>query len=408
MIHFLLTHKKKWLILLLGFSCGLPLPLTLSTFSAFLHDYAFTLHSIGLLTLTQAPYILKPLWSPFLDHIKPPLFSGFGKRRGWLIIVQFFLFFSILLLGQFNPQNSLALISLIALSMSFFSASQDIIVDALRVESFKDDEQGVGVAYYTFGYRVAMFVATAGALYTAHVKGWEIAFFTLAILSLIGMLAAFIIDEPHHKTAKERTNILEWFRHAFIDPFEEFTNRRNWFLVLVFVLFYKLSDAYLGPMSTPFFLKMGFSKLEIAKIVKTYGLAATLLGTFLGGYLVRFFSIYVLLFWGAVIASVSNLAYILQFDAGYDIKVLMLVIGLENLASGISSAIFVAYLGIICNKEFTATQFALLTSLSAVSRTTLAATSGIVAETVGWVDFFIFSAILCLPALVLIKWINKQ
>ncbi len=402
------SKKDLILIFILGFSCGLPLPLTLSTLSAFFHEYGISLSSIGLITLTQLPYALKPLWAPFLDNLKPPLTSFLGKRRGWLIIIQVFLGLSIFLLGQFNPGEYLSVVAIFSLSVAFFSASQDIVVDALRIESFSDEEQGVGVAYYTFGYRVGMFVATAGALYFSHVLGWKVAFLVMSLLSISGIISALLINEPEHKELKEAKDIKEWFHNAFVIPFAELTSRHNWFYILLFISLYKLSDAYLGAMTSPFLLKIGFSKLEIATIIKTYGLFATLAGTFAGGYLAKYCNIYSLLFYSAIISSIANLAFILQHNVGHDVKTLMLVISIENFASGLSSAAFTAYIGLLCNKQLTATQFALFSSIGSIGRTTLSSSSGFLAETIGWVDFFIFSAILCLPALILIKFINNS
>ncbi|AIF80811.1 MFS transporter protein [endosymbiont of Acanthamoeba sp. UWC8] len=408
MLSMLVSKKKMFLIFILGFSCGLPLPITLSTLSAFLKEYGFALSSIGLFSLTQIPYALKPLWSPFLDNLKPPLLSFLGKRRGWLIIIQAFLIISIFLLGQFDPKQYLFSVAIISLSVAFFSASQDIIVDALRIESLSEEEQGIGVAYYTFGYRIGMFVATAGALYFSHIWNWKISFLILSLLSVLGIISALLINEPEHKVLKEAENIKEWFYNAFVVPFTELTNRYNWFYVLLFISLYKLSDAYLGAMTNPFLLEMKFSKLEIALIIKTYGLFAMLIGTFAGGYLVKYYNIYSLLLYSAIISSVSNLAFILQYYAGHDAETLMMVISIENFASGLSSAVFLTYIGLVCNKQLTATQFALLSSIASIGRTTLSSSSGFLAEKVGWVDFFIFSAILCLPALILIKFINNS
>ncbi|WP_053332633.1 AmpG family muropeptide MFS transporter [Candidatus Jidaibacter acanthamoebae] len=399
--------KKMFLIFILGFSCGLPLPLTLSTLSAYLYEYGFSLSSIGLFGLSQLPYSLKPFWSPLLDNLNPPFLSFLGKRRGWLIIIQVFLFIFILLLGQFNPKENIYLLAMITLGMAFFSASQDIIVDALRVESLEDDEQGMGVAYYTFGYRAAMFIATAGALYLADIFSWSYAFFVLSILSAFGIISALLMDEPKHQI-RVNNNASGWFYNSFIVPFLDFTNHRNWYLILLFVALYKLSDAYLGAMTSPFLLEQKFSKMEIAEIVKFYGVFATLLGTFAGGYLVKYINIYVALFWGGIISSVSNLAFILLCGTEHDIPRLIVVITIENFASGLSSATFVAYMGTLCNRQFTASQFALLSSLASVGRTTLSSTSGFLAQQIGWVDFFIFSAILCLPALILLKFINNS
>jgi PAT family beta-lactamase induction signal transducer AmpG len=399
--------QKMALILMLGFSCGIPLPLTLSTLSAYLFDYGFDISMIGLFGLTGIPYSLKPIWSPFLDNIKPPLLHKLGKRRGWLVIVQVMLILNIMMLGQFNPMEYKYLIGILALSVGFMSASQDIIVDALRVETLKEDEQGIGVAWYTIGYRFGMVAATAGALYIAEFFDWKTSFLCLSMLSSLGIMAALLMKEPKHP--KVVTNsISEWLNHAFIKPFMEFSERSNWFLILLFVGLYRICDAYLGMMTSPFLLEIGFSKAEIANIVKLYGVAATLIGTFAGGYFVKCCNIHSALIYGGLIAALSNLAFIFQYYAGYDKLVLIGVITAENFASGFTSAIFIAYLGIVCNKEFTATQFALLSSLASVGRSTLSSSAGFLAKSIGWVNFFIFTAVLCLPAIVLIKFINHK
>lgn len=215
------------------------------------------------------------------------------------------------------------------------------------------------------------------------------------------------MDEPEHQI-RVQDNTSGWFYNSFIVPFADFTNHRRWYLILLFVALYKLSDAYLGAMTSPFLLEQKFTKMEIAEIVKFYGVFATLLGTFAGGYLVKYSNIFVALFWGGIISSVSNLAFILLCDTYHDIPRLILVIAIENFASGLSSATFVAYMGTLCNRQFTASQFALLSSLASLGRTTLSSTSGFLAQNVGWVAFFVFSAILCLPALILLKFINNR
>jgi PAT family beta-lactamase induction signal transducer AmpG len=402
------TYKLKMLpILLLGFACGLPLPLTASTLSAFLYEYGLDLSSIGLFGLVAVSYSLKPLWSPLIDNLPPPVLAYLGKRRGWLILIQTLLAIAILLLGQFDPKDQLFFIAVAAFSVGFLSATQDIIVDALRIESLSDEEQGLGIANYTLGYRIAMLTGSAGTLAIAELFSWNIAFTAMAALTLIGITATLFIKEPKHHKIKIK-NTTQWLTHSFILPFTEFTNRHNWFLVLIFVVLYKLCDAYLGMMTTPFLIQIGFDKLEIAGIVKTFGLISTLLGIYLGAFYIKKYNIYKVLFYAGLSSAIANLVFVLQFYQGHNIQTLMLVISVDNFAGGISSAALLAYVSQLCNREFTATQYAMLSSLATIGRTTLSSSAGFLAEKIGWVDFFVFSAILCLPALFLIKFLYKK
>lgn len=403
--------KNLILVLLLGFSSGLPLGLTASTLTAFLTDAGIDVGTIGLFGFVAMPYTFKFLWSPLVDNIKLPVFcSILGRRRGWLIFTQVILMLSIILLGMSRPAEAAYFTAIMACMVSFVSATQDIVVDAFRIEILKPDEQGMGISMFIFGYRIGMLVSTAGVLYLASFYNWELAYFLISFLVLIGTVATLLCKEPVFSEAKKNNynrDISSWIIHSFVEPFMEFAKRVNALPVLLFILLYKLSDAYIGSMTTPFLLKTGFSKIEIANIVKTYGLVATLAGTFAGGWLAKQIGLFRLLIIGCIMQIISNLAFVLLSVYGHDNYVLMLVITAENFCSGLSNAAIVAYISLLCSKEFTASQYAVLSSFVTFGRTTLSSSAGYVVEYLGWSNFFIFSAILSLPVLFFMKAVMK-
>lgn len=400
--------RKFIAIFIIGFGCGIPLPLTSSMLSNYLFSYGIDVKTVGFFGLVGLPYTIKPLWSPLIDNITLPILNRFGKRKGWLILSQVVLVFLIILFAQLDPSKDLGLVAAIVTLIAFFSATQDIIVDALRIEMLKDEDQGFGVTSYVFGYRIALLFAAAGGLVIADQYSWKITLVMLAIsIAIAAFLASLLNEEPIHEKV-EYKNFTAWIKHAFLDPFTNFTQRPNWVLVILVVFLYRISDAYLGMMTSPFLLGLGFSYTEIAKVLKLYGFIMTLVGTFLGGLLVKRLSIYNAMLIAGVLSSLSNLVFILQYYFGHDVSVLIFVTSVENLTGSISGATLLAYLGLLCNRKFTATQYAMLTSLTAFNRTILTSTSGIVAKALGWVDFFIFSAIIALPSLLIILYLNKK
>ena len=402
-------------VLLMGFSSGLPLALTFATLSFRLAEAGVSRTAIGLFALVGVPYSVKFLWSPLIDRLPIPLFTThFGRRRGWALAIQPLLALAILALGLVDPRSAPSLTALMALAVAFLSASQDIVIDAYRIELLQPEEQGAGAAATQWGYRFGMLAASAGALYAANFGGWRFSYGLMAALMLVGMAAVWFTPEPDGVALAERlpgatatARAAAWLRRAVAAPFGDMLARDGALTILAFVILYKFGDALAGTMSNPLYVSLGFTKVELANIGKVYGFAASLAGLAAGGVVVLRAGVMRALLICGVLQMLSNLMYALQVVAGHNLVALAFTIGVENLAGGMGSAAFVAYLSGLCNIEFTATQYALLSSLAAVGRTILSASGGALADTLGWTPFFMLSTAACLPGLMLLLCIMR-
>ncbi|MDG2268112.1 MAG: MFS transporter [Alphaproteobacteria bacterium] len=380
----------------LGFCAGLPLPLIGATMSARLMDSGLSLTSIGLFALAGTPYALKFLWSPLVDTIKIPFLNNLlGKRRSWLLLTQIILFIFFFIISNINPLEDLYMLALMVCSAAFISATQDIALDAYRIELHSEKELAAGIATYVLGYRIALIVGGAGALYLAEFMSWHLAFIIMSLCFLVGPIILLFLPnnsiiDISEKQSINFANFIQWIKKAVLDPFIEFSQRQSWVWILIFIAIYKLGDALAGNMTTPFLLDIGFSKIQIANIVKVIGLAATLIGLFLGGLLVSKYNIIYVLFIGGFLQMFSNLFFAFQGIVGVNTNVLMLTISIENLAGGIGTAAFLAYLSKLVDPRYIATQFALLTSFMALSRTQLSAPAGWMVEGINWESLIIF------------------
>ena len=406
-------------VLLMGFASGLPLALTAATLSFWLAEIGVSLTTIGFFSLVGISYNLKFLWSPLIDRLPIPLVTArLGRRRGWALAIQIPLALAILALGLTDPRVDPAMTALAAVLVAFLSASQDIVIDAYRIELLSPEEQGAGAAATQWGYRFGMLAAGAGALYTAAFGGWAFAYGLMATLMLIGMVTVWLTPEPGGirpidplpgTTPKGR--LRAWVGRAVVAPFVDLHRRTGTGLlatILLFTILYKFGEALAGTMATPLYVSLGFAKVEVANIGKIYGLAATLAGLALGGVVVARIGVYGALLVSGGLQMLSNLMYVVQTWAGHDLVALALTIGIENLTNGMGSAAFVTYLSGLCSVEFTATQYALLTSLAAAGRTILSAWGGKVASLLGWTPFFLLSTVLCIPGLLLLLWIMRR
>ena len=402
-------------VLLMGFSSGLPLALTFATLSFRLAEIGVSRTAIGLFALVGVPYSVKFLWSPLIDRLPIPLWtSHLGRRRGWALAIQPLLALAILGLGIVNPRSAPGLTAVFALAVAFLSASQDIVIDAYRIELLRPEEQGAGAAATQWGYRFGMLAASAGALYAASFGGWRFSYGLMAALMLIGMATVWLTPEPSGAPQLDRlpgqtaaARVATWLRRAVAAPFSDMLKREGALTILIFVVLYKFGDALAATMSNPLYVSLGFTKVELANIAKVYGFAASLAGLALGGIVVLRLGVMRALLVCGVLQMLSNLMYALQVTAGHNLAALALTIGVENLTGGMGSAAFVAYLSGLCNVEFTATQYALLSSLAAVGRTTLSASGGALADALGWIPFFVLATAACLPGLILLLSIMR-
>jgi len=406
-------ERRVLLILPLGFASGLPLLLTFSTLSAWLATAGVTRSAIGALALAGTPYALKFLWSPLIDRLPPPL--PIGRRRGWGVAIQLALIVATLALGSCNPKRHLAPLAMLALSVAFLSASQDIVIDAYRVELLTEEQQGPGAGMIQTGYRLAMLVSGAGALIIAAHAGWFAAYATMAALLGVGMLVFVFGPEPagDENTASTAPTagwdaMRQWFVTAVTGPFADFMLRSQWPLILLFIVGYKLGEAMAGVMAMPLYVSLGFSLDEIAAVSKLFGFVATVVGALAGGVVTaRLGTMRALLLCG-LLQSAGNLFYALQAVGGHRLDYLALCVVAENLTGAMAGAALVAYLSGLCSPAFTATQYALLSSLAAVGRTLVASSGGVLADKLGWVTFFLLTTVVTLPALALLIWIARR
>src|SRR5271170_4682964 len=422
-------QPRVLIVLLLGFSSGLPLALSGSTLLVWMRESGVDLGTIGLFALVGTPYTLKFLWAPLVDALHVPFFTGrFGRRRGWLVFSQLLLIGAILLLALTDPQVSPLVVALGALLVATASATQDIIVDAFRVESLNESEQAAGMASYVAAYRIGMLVSTAGALFLvsgfeaglglSRHAAWTAGYAAMAVLVLIGVATALVATEPeksvraearHAEAAQAGDDPIRRVLTAAFGAFSEFLTRDLAFVVLIFVVLFKFSDALCGAMTAPFVIDLGFSRNEYATIIKGVGLAATLIGGFAGGFVARAYSLPASLWMGGLLQAFSNLAFSWQAVLGLNAAWLTFAIVAENFTSAIGTVIFVAYLSALSrNPLHTATQYALLTAFAAFGRTYLSSGAGFIAGATGWPAFFAICAAAGLPSLVLLAFLQRR
>ncbi|HEX3954807.1 MAG TPA: AmpG family muropeptide MFS transporter [Stellaceae bacterium] len=406
-------------VLLMGFSSGLPLALTFGTLSYWLAEIGVSLTAIGLFGLVRSSYSLKFLWSPLIDRLPIPFLTAWlGRRRSWALAIQVLLALAILALGSTDPRLDPAMTALAAVVVAFLSASQDIVIDAYRIELLRPEEQGAGAAATQWGYRFGMLASGAGALYAANYGGWHFAYALMAGLMLVGMVTVWFTPEPGGVQPPEplpgpttAARARAWLTRAVAAPFFDLFLRHGGSRMLAIVLFivlYKFGDALAGSMANPLYVMLGFTKVEVATVAKVYGVIATLAGVAFGGILVARIGVFRSLLICGGLQALSNLMYAMQVWAGHDVAMLALTIGGENLTGGMASAAFVAYLSGLCSRDFTATQYALLSSLATVGLNVLAASGGALAQALGWIPFFLISTLFCAPALFLLLWLMRQ
>jgi PAT family beta-lactamase induction signal transducer AmpG len=415
------------IVLFLGFSAGLPLALSASTLQIWMREAGVDLGIVGLVTLAGTPYTIKFLWAPVVDALDVPLLSRLlGRRRGWLIFSQLLLIGTIVLLGAFGPTVApwYAVIGA-AVLVAAASATQDIVIDAFRIESLSQNEQAAGAASYVAAYRIGTLASTAGLLFLvtefegygfSKSAAWTWGYVAMAALVVVGIVTTLAATEPDKSAsaaaehdAQARENPLARVWRAAYGAFADFLTRDMAFVVLAFVVLFKLCDAFAGAMTAPFVIDIGFSRNEYAAIVKGVGLAATLLGGFAGGALALAYPMITCLWLAAFVQMASNLVFTWQAMVGANVWALTFSIIVENFAGAIGTVIFVAYLSALCQSPLhTATQYALLTALTAVGRTYLSAGAGFVVGWTGWPLFFVVSSLTALPSLVLLIWLQQR
>ena len=408
-------------MLLLGFSAGLPLLLVFGTLSFWLREAGINRTTIGYLSWVGLAYAFKWVWAPLVDRMPIPVLTRLlGRRRSWLLASQIVIIGALIGIGLTDPRMALTPVVWCALAIAFGSATQDIALDAYRIESADTDRQAALAAAYQTGYRIAMIWAGAGALWIAaraEVTGvvgyqqgaWQIAYLVMAASMLLGVTTVLLSPEPAMRAIAPARNAAEWLKSALVEPFADFLRRygKQAILILALIAIYRISDVVMGIMANPFYVDMGYTKDEVAAVTKIYGVIMTLVGAFVGGVLAMRFGVMKVLMLGAVLSAGSNLLFAWLGSRGHDVWALTLVISADNLSSGIASAAFIAYLSSLTNINYSATQYALFSSMMLLLPKFLAGYSGKYVDAFGYSHFFTATALLGLPVLVLV-WLASR
>ncbi len=389
-----ILSRRMLTAFVMGFSAGLPLLLTISLLQAWMTKEGIDLTVIGLVALVGLPYTLKFVWAPVLDRFKIPYF---GRRRGWLLISQLLLMLSIIGLGAANPAQHPLLLAFAALCVTYFSASQDIVIDAYRREDLADEELGLGSSLYVSGYRIGMWVAGGGGFILADLIPFSMVYLVMACCMLPGIVTTLSTPEP-----KAPYGIPQSMREAVIEPFMEYFSRKGAWWILGFVLLYKLGDTMASAMTTPLYLDLGFSMTEIGTVVKTFGAGAIIAGGLIGGVIMIRLGINRSLWVFGVLQAVSTAGFVVLSQIGSSVPVLTVVIAFENLSAGMGTSAYAAFMASITNKKFTATQYALLTSLMGIPRVIASSGTGYMAKYMGWHSFFLFCTLIAIPGMLLL------
>jgi PAT family beta-lactamase induction signal transducer AmpG len=399
----------------LGFSAGLPLLLVLGTLGFWLREAGIDRSTIGYLSWVALFYAGKWLWAPLVDRV-PILFltKRLGRRRSWLLFAQALIIFGLIGMATTDPKQNLEPIVWFALLVAFGSATQDIALDAFRIESAKAQYQAALAASYQTGYRLAMIWAGAGALWLAAraetttgvylAEAWQFAYLCMALSIGVGVVTTLLSPEPQSVLLPKARSAGQWLQQTLIQPFADFIGRYRWqaFLILGLIAIYRISDVVMGIMANPFYVDMGYTKDEVAAITKVFGVIMTLLGAFLGGLLTMRFGVMRVLFLGGVLSAASNLLFAWLSTRGHDLNGLVWVISADNLSSGIASAAFIAYLSSLTNVQYSATQYALFSSMMLLLPKWFAGFSGVYVDTFGYEHFFIATSLIGIPVLILI------
>ena len=451
-------------ILLLGFSAGIPLAITGSSLSMWISRLGVDIKTICLFTLVTIPFSFKYLWSPIFDNVAIPFFTKhLGFRKSWLILMQICLIIAIIALGQTSPLENISLTAITALLVAFFSATQDILIDALRIEILEKEEQALGASLYVYGYRIAMLVSGSGSLLLSEYISWNLVFAIMSTGIMVGIITTIFLKEPSSSSkhlenlpkfsflvesttkfikSKECFSVIFYFaflyfflnfitdkfllttgtktfigffitiiaihfsknkfKHVIPDSILDFCNRPQWLHILLFIVFYKFSDTLLDSLKSKFYVDTGFSNAEIAYIAKGLGFFMTMLGLFVGGLIYYRIKTFKSLLLAGILQIISNLLFILVAESHHNLIALSVAIAVENFTGSLNTVVVVAYLSSLCNLNYTATQYALLSSLSNVGRTIMSAPAGYIVDSYGWINFIWITSLVGIPAIILL------
>ena len=408
------TNPRVIAMTFLGFSGGLPFLLVFSTLTAWLTEGNVSRSTIGFFAWIGITYSTKVLWAPVVDSIPVPFLTKIlGQRRSWMLIGQMGISCGLVLMSLIGPSD-LLILSCCAFLVAFSSATQDVAIDAFRIESAEPEYQGAMSAAYVFGYRLALLVAGAGALYLAEYFSWTIAYITMATLMLVGVITVVLVAEPDRQSDSfplelSAIGLRRWFTRAVAGPFVDFFSRNGKvaFIILLFIAVFRLSDIALGIMANPFYLDMGYTKIEIANVAKVFGFFMSISGSLICGVLVVKWGLMRPLLIGAVAVAVTNLLFASLSVLEPKVSYLAIVISADNISGGFAATAFIAYLSSLTNRAYTATQYALFSSLMTLPGKFISGFSGLVVDNFGYFEFFVVAAMLGIPAILLVAWLSR-
>jgi MFS transporter, PAT family, beta-lactamase induction signal transducer AmpG len=388
------------MMVVMGFASGLPFALPRGTLQVWMATVGVNLRTIGIFSLIGLPYALKFLWSPFMDRFVPPFL---GRRRGWIALVQFVLFLGIAVISFSTPEKMLFALAFIALFVAFSSASQDIVIDAYRTDTLREQERGLGTAVFVIGYRVGMLVSGGLALVLSDHVGWKYTYLIMAFFMLATIVGTILSPEPETRVAPPKT-----MGEAVWGPLKDFFSRKSAALLFLAIVLYKIGDSYAGSLSQVFLIKVGFSATDVGAIYKGVGFFCTIVGVTLGGTLMVRLGLFKSLLLFGFFQMISNFSFMLVAWLGKSYGAMVFAVAFENFSGGLGDSAFIAFLMSLCNKRFTATQYALLSSLAAIGRTFVGPTSGYVVEWIGWSNFFLFTGLVALPGLFILFYLRSE
>lgn len=404
----ILTDYKQFEIFILGMISGMPIAIIFSTLAAWLTESGVSLEIVTTFGVSRLAYSLKVFWSPVVDYLKIPLLGNFGHRKSWLIFCSIGISITLFTMSELSPTDSLSYFYFLTICLGIFSATFDISFDAFRIERFEQSLQGIAAANTVFGYRIGMLITSAGALYWAHISNnWSETFSLMGVIFLISSI--FILTVKEVAIEREKLNNISFINsyNLVLAPFKDFLLRDKAITVLLAVILFKLGDAMLGVVSTPFYLKIGYNKEQIAIAVKMFGVIATILGTYAGGFVIYSLGSFKGLIITGIIQSITHIAFIWLNHQGGDYHSLFVAISIENFGGGMGSVALVAYLSVLCNKKYSATQYAMLSAIASFFNNSITIYSGKLVTMLGWDNYFIFTMVLAIPGIIVLIYLNR-
>ena len=403
------TDYRQFQIFILGIFSGMPLAIIYSTLAGWMKGANIDIAIITTFAIARIFYSLKFLWAPFVDQINLPVLYRIGHRKSWMCLISAVITFVMYRYSQCNPSESLLELYILTIILGISSATLDIVIDAFRIDSIEKDKQSIAAANAVFGYLLGgRLIAGAGVFYIAEDYSWEVAFRIISALYIAGIIFMLTLKEPEIVREKFKTLSLHSWKVMTIDPFSDFLKRDGAIIILLAVIFYKLGDAMLGVVAMPFYMELGFTLKEISRTVKVFGLSALVVGSYIGGFIMYRFGHFKGLIIGGVAQSITNVSFIWLHYMGHDINAFWIAIAIENLASGMGNVALIGYLSYLCNKQCSATQYALFSSASGLFSHTIVMYGGSLVKIMGWDMYFVMTILLAIPGLLLLLYLNKK